>query len=263
MWYSDAQGLEMIDRTINKRPYWPKFEFKIAEPESFNYVPMNEAAYIKDGSKQYTFITDRSRGCACQADGAFEMMLQRRTLADDGRGVAEPLNETITLRTKNVVSLSSVQEASVLQRLCGIALNNEPTLIFANVDSSVQEWIKGKRLSFSGLKTPLPLNIDVMNLKTMPDGRVLLRMHHLFSSDENSAMSKPVQVNLANLFADFSVTKVEEVSLTANQLKSSVKRIQWNTAQNASPKYQFVPLSGNVMTIRPMEIRTFLITIKK
>ena len=39
-------------------------------------------------------ITDRAQGGASLASGALELMLHRRVLLDDWRGVAEPLNET-------------------------------------------------------------------------------------------------------------------------------------------------------------------------
>ena len=40
-------------------------------------------------------VTDRSQSGASLASGELEMMLHRRTLFDDARGVAEPLNETM------------------------------------------------------------------------------------------------------------------------------------------------------------------------
>ena len=39
-------------------------------------------------------VTDRAQGGASLASGALELMLHRRLLLDDWRGVAEPLNET-------------------------------------------------------------------------------------------------------------------------------------------------------------------------
>jgi hypothetical protein len=39
-------------------------------------------------------VTDRAQGGASLASGAVELMLHRRTLLDDQRGVAEALNET-------------------------------------------------------------------------------------------------------------------------------------------------------------------------
>ncbi len=40
-------------------------------------------------------LTDRAQGGASLASGELEIMVHRRTLFDDWRGVAEPLNETM------------------------------------------------------------------------------------------------------------------------------------------------------------------------
>ena len=40
-------------------------------------------------------LTDRAQGGASLASGELEIMVHRRTLVDDWRGVAEPLNETM------------------------------------------------------------------------------------------------------------------------------------------------------------------------
>ena len=40
-------------------------------------------------------LTDRAQGGASLSSGQLEVMLHRRTLFDDQRGVAEPLNETM------------------------------------------------------------------------------------------------------------------------------------------------------------------------
>lgn len=46
------------------------------------------------GAGALAVMTDRAQGGASLASGALELMLHRRTLNDDARGVAEPLNET-------------------------------------------------------------------------------------------------------------------------------------------------------------------------
>ncbi len=67
------------------------------KPVASNYYPMNTAAYHQDNtsSTRVTFLTDRSRGVGSMQDGSLELMLQRRLLYDDLRGVVEPLNETV------------------------------------------------------------------------------------------------------------------------------------------------------------------------
>jgi hypothetical protein len=90
--FTDSNGREMQTRLINHRPSW---YYNVTEPVSGNYYPVNAAAYIKDSSAQLTVLVDRSEGAASLASGQLELMVHRRLLYDDSRGVGEPLNETI------------------------------------------------------------------------------------------------------------------------------------------------------------------------
>ena len=89
--YSDANGREMQER---KRDYRPSWKFVNTEPAAGNYFPMTTAAYIKDATKQLTLLADASQGVGSLKDGELEVMVHRRLLQDDSRGVREPLNET-------------------------------------------------------------------------------------------------------------------------------------------------------------------------
>ncbi len=84
-----------------------------------SYFPINAAAFINDDNAQLTVLVDRSQGTphvaravrvqrmccpsrcihvdaggASLDDGQLELMVHRRLLYDDSRGVGEPLNET-------------------------------------------------------------------------------------------------------------------------------------------------------------------------
>ena len=45
---------------------------------------------------ELSVLVDRAQGGSSLKSGSVEIMLHRRTLFDDSRGVAEPLNETIS-----------------------------------------------------------------------------------------------------------------------------------------------------------------------
>jgi lysosomal alpha-mannosidase len=89
--YTDSNGREMQQRLLNYRPTW---KLNVTEPIACNYYPVNAIAFINDTQSQFTVLTDRSEGGASLSSGALELMVHRRILADDGRGVGEPLNET-------------------------------------------------------------------------------------------------------------------------------------------------------------------------
>ena len=49
----------------------------------------------EEGKAELAVLTERAQGGASLSSGQLEVMLHRRTLFDDQRGVAEPLNETM------------------------------------------------------------------------------------------------------------------------------------------------------------------------
>jgi len=60
-----------------------------------NYYPINSHIRIRDSQsgKNLTVLTDRSVGGGVINKGEIELLLHRRLLEDDDRGVLEPLNE--------------------------------------------------------------------------------------------------------------------------------------------------------------------------
>lgn len=68
----------------------------VHQPTAGNYYPVNSHIGIKDVStnKKVTVLTDRTQGGSVLREGDIELMIHRRLLMDDARGVGEPLNET-------------------------------------------------------------------------------------------------------------------------------------------------------------------------
>ena len=69
-------------------------EYNVTEPVAGNFYPINTAISIADDATAFGVAVDRAQGGASLVDGQIELMLHRRLLCDDARGVAEPLNET-------------------------------------------------------------------------------------------------------------------------------------------------------------------------
>ncbi|GKB52521.1 alpha-mannosidase-like protein [Tanacetum coccineum] len=65
-----------------------------AHVEALAWV-INLRAYVEDGSKELSVLVDRAVGGSSLADGQIELMLHRRLLFDDAKGVGEVINETI------------------------------------------------------------------------------------------------------------------------------------------------------------------------
>ena len=95
VFYTDSNGLQMQKRVLGKRP---DFDLKIEGTEhiSANYYPINSAITIVDQSKNdaFTILNDRSQGGSSLKEGRIELMIDRRLMKDDFKGLEEALNET-------------------------------------------------------------------------------------------------------------------------------------------------------------------------
>jgi len=71
---------------LDFRPTW---DYKVWEPTAGNYYPINCFISLKDekANKQFTILSDRSQGGSVIREGEFEIMIHRRLLVDDHRGV--------------------------------------------------------------------------------------------------------------------------------------------------------------------------------
>ena len=123
----------------------------------------------------------------------------------------------------------------------------------------------------------MPENVKLMtvtnNYKEVSDGKLLLRLAHLYSVGEHPTLSEPATVNLGEVFAKsgFKISNVEETSLTGNQ--PPVSQTKWDTyAPNDGVARQIaehkafpdrVPFDTSdpklSVVIRPMELRTFFV----
>lgn len=68
IFYTDSMGLESQKRVIDFRPTW---DYKVFEPTSGNYYPINARIHIQDVNtkKWITVITDRSQGGTVMRQG--------------------------------------------------------------------------------------------------------------------------------------------------------------------------------------------------
>lgn len=91
VFYTDSNGRELIKRQRDKR-YDYEYDPKL-EPIASNYYPVTSKIALKDATLQVAVLNDRSQGGSSLKDGDMELMVHRRLLKDDAKGVSEPLNE--------------------------------------------------------------------------------------------------------------------------------------------------------------------------
>jgi hypothetical protein len=277
--FTDSNAREFIMRRRNYRPSWV---LDVFEPVAGNYYPVNAAIYVEDEKASLAVLVDRSQGGASLAEGSLELMVQRRIVADDSRGVDEPLNETLygvtpyppygsAQRVGDGVVIRGIHRIMVGKGAKGASMARsemdgvfaEPLIFVGSASSGVP--VTFQRATFSALQTSLPANIMLITCTLIDDSTLFVRLGHQFADGEDKDLSEPVEVDLKGLFVGYTVTSFTEKTLSGNQdWKGFVKR-RHQEAGELSGKYNSsqardTTIDGKVI-MRPMEIRTFELTV--
>ncbi|GKA18861.1 alpha-mannosidase, partial [Tanacetum coccineum] len=173
--YTDSNGRDFLKRVRNYREDWP---LQVTQPVAGNYYPLNLGMYATDNKTELSMLVDRATGGASINDGQMEVMLHRRILYDDGRGVDESLDETVCNKTT-----------------CqGLAVRGN---YYMSVDQagSGSRW---RRTTGQEIVSPLLL---AFTHEELTDGNVLLRLAHLYEAGEDVDLSTIVKVELKKMFA--------------------------------------------------------------
>jgi len=275
--YTDSNGREMQKRTFNGRS-WPNFNQ--TEVIAGNYYPITTAMYIKDKDRQFTLLTDASQGGSGltgddNGKGTLEMMLHRRILKDDSRGVGEPLDETefitpyakcpemgcgkhygrgLIITGKHFLSLEKPADAAKIWR----PLQDR---VYAPLDMTFTTR-SVKTGSSSYMSKPLPENLQVLTLSRFSEDQVLLRIGHQFGIGEDSSMSQPTKFDVTSLFPTIKAKKFVAYSLTANQELNRMARLKDVRVKGKLwPKHAWRNATSipEATVIGPLEIKTWLI----
>lgn len=285
--YTDSNGREILKRVKDSRETWHLLN---QEPVAGNYYPVNSRLMIHtDNDFTAALFNDRSQGGTSLQDGHMELMIHRRLLHDDAFGVGEALNETafgkgLVARGKHYLIFSDLItpdcDFGCQHRTLGEQLMLQPILSFNPSTDSTQDWKNTHNTQWSGLKHPLPENVHLLTLEPWLNGTLLLRLEHMYEKQESEHLSSPVTVDLDGLFSDLEILSAEEMTLAANLLKKDESRYQWNVGSHPSMNHidRVKELrdeaegagdddndnSNNLLvTLNPMEIRTFVLTVKK
>ncbi|KAM4749190.1 lysosomal alpha-mannosidase [Rhinophrynus dorsalis] len=268
VFYTDANGRQILQRRRDTRETW---KFQQTEPIAGNYYPVNSRIYIKDKSAQFTVLTDRSQGGSSITDGSLELMVHRRLLHDDARGVGEPLLEAgeygvgIVVRGRHLLLLDHPQESADQHRPLALQEYMSPQIILSYGDGVPYSPGKDPVKQFSALRTELPQSAHLLTFALHSHNKILLRLEHPFQGRESTNYSHPVTVNLQTLLSTLSLSDFEETTLAANMEKSKLKRLQWRPETESSLHENTTPpprLDPSHITLNPMEIRTFLATVQ-
>ncbi|CAJ1787433.1 unnamed protein product [Sphenostylis stenocarpa] len=270
--YTDSNGRDFIKRIRDYRTDW---DLEVNQPAAGNYYPINLGIYMEDSKTEFSVLVDRSIGGSSLQDGQIELMVHRRLLLDDSRGVAEALNETdcvgddcrgLTVQGKYYYRIDPLGEGAKWRRTFGQEIYSPLLLAFAEKDDK-DDWRNSHVLTFSGIDSSyaLPDNIAVITLQELEDGTVLLRLAHLYEIEEDKDLSVIATVELKKLFPGRKIKEVKEMNLSANQERTEMekKRLAWKVEGSSGNRH--VSRGGPVdpkelkVELSPMEIRTFII----
>ena len=212
--YTDSNGRQTLQRKLNYRPTW---DLQVTEPVSGNYYPINSHIYLTDSGQDQVvaLINDRSQGGTSLRDGELELMIHRRLLDDDHKGVGEALNEheqepDLPIRGPGLPARGThylVVDAQLngrhpmsLIRPMAQQLFMKPWLSFAVTDFTYTKWKNNFAMKKSGLRkgsSALPDNIHILTLEPWGgDGTHLLRLEHVYDAGEHPTLSQPVDITL-------------------------------------------------------------------
>jgi alpha-mannosidase II len=271
IFYSDLNGFQM-----SRRETYDKI------PMQGNYYPMPSLAFMQGSNgKRFSVHSRQSLGVAGLKEGWLEIMLDRRLLRDDGRGLGQgvmdnrPMNvifhilfESNISSTSNPVSNPLPLSASLLSHCVGARLNYP---LHAFVAKNPQELsMQPPPRSFSPLAAPLPCDLHIVNFKVprpskysqqvTGDSRfvlILQRRHWDTSYCQNchsqctSVANKPV--NLFNMFKELEVLNVKATSL--NLLHEDIEMLGY------MEQVGDVGQEGHVF-IPPMEIQAYKLVLR-
>ncbi|KAK6617362.1 hypothetical protein RUM43_014371 [Polyplax serrata] len=151
-----------------------------------NYLPITTMAYIEDNKRRLSILVDHSQGAAAWQPGHLEVMLDRRTLYDDSRGMGEGIVDNKRTLSRYWLLLEEVSskesEADAAEKVSRPSLyahHMSNSLLYpVNVfivekitdepkKSQSDQMILKRRLTF--LTRPLPCDVHLVNLRTLSD----------------------------------------------------------------------------------------------
>lgn len=252
-------------------------------PLQGNYYPMPSLAFIQaSNGRRFSVHSRQSLGVASLQNGWLEIMLDRRLVRDDGRGLGQGVMDNRVMNvvfhltvesnistTSNSVSSSYPLNPSLLSHRVGSHLNYP---LHAFISKKSQELsVKPPPRSFSPLATPLPCDLHIVNFKVPKplkflqqpheSSRFVLILHrrHYDSSYCRKGRSSQCTrlandpVNLFSMFKDLTASKVKATSL--NLLHEDPEIIGF------TEQFADVAQEGHV-SISPMEIQAYRLELR-
>lgn len=261
VFYSDLNGFQM-----SRRETYDKI------PLQGNYYPMPSLAFLQNTyGNRFSVHSRQSLGAASLKNGWLEIMLDRRLVRDDGRGLGQgvldnrPMNVIFHLLIEsNVSSSPSNNEPSLLSHSIGAHLNY-PIHKFVSKKEIDMPLKSNNVRTFSPLASPLPCDLHIVNLKVpqplkastvnLDDPRFAIILQrrgwdpsYCKKGGLQCTRIEDESVNLLYLFKDLSVSNLKGTSL--NLLHDDVEMLGYIDHMGDGNQ------EGNLL-IAPMELQAY------
>uniref|UniRef100_A0A672PHW3 Alpha-mannosidase n=1 Tax=Sinocyclocheilus grahami TaxID=75366 RepID=A0A672PHW3_SINGR len=222
--YTDLNGFQ-----IQPRRYFQKL------PLQANFYPMPAMAYIQDSQYRLTLYTAQALGVSSLASGQLEVILDRRLMQDDNRGLGQGLKDN--KRTANrfrlllerrssklMTKTKNISFPSLLSHMTSTILNHEvlalPVLPWKHGVPSVR--------TFAPLAGTLPCDFHLLNLRSIqsldahsPSPYTALLLHRLALDcgleDQNPGFNCTTtqgQLSISGLFRGLDLQLLQPMSLS-------------------------------------------------
>ncbi|KAL6908177.1 hypothetical protein ACP4OV_002347 [Aristida adscensionis] len=270
--YTDSNGRDFLKRLV--RDYREDWNLEVSEPIAGNYYPVNLGVYVADEKYELSVLVDRAVGASSIHDGQIEIMLHRRVLLDDGKGVGEALNEAVclvddhckglTARGTYYVNVHKLGHGAHWRRTFGHQVYSPFLLAFTHEDETSWKAYSVLKASMMDANYSLPENVAIITLQNLDDGTTLLRLAHLFQAAEDPQYSVMASIELRKVFGKRTIKQLSETNLSANQKRSDMKKKNWRVVgdtENGHAPMKGGPIDSQTLIVElgPMEIRTFLL----
>jgi len=238
-WYTDQAGLGFIKR-----------ERVAGLGLAGNHYPVTQAAFIEDGEARLTLVVEHASGASSLQAGQLEVMLDRRTAYDDGRGMGEGVLDSVPTSHRFWLLLEPrdpsvtrpqppLPALSPLATLLSRQLDSTPVLL----QSSGEATLPLPPVLLAG--QPLPCHTHLLNLRSWEGRRAspaLLVLHRTAPDCSWASLSLgECRSSTASPALQFALTQAEfsPVSLTGNH-----------------PRHT----TGPMFSLAPMELASYNVT---
>ena len=268
-WTSDSNCRDAVPRRRNAR----RTNATIVEPVAMNVFPTTCLVRTSSPSVTLAVAVDRAQGSSSQMDGALELLVHRRLLADDGRGVGEPLDEPgvdgggLIVRGCHWLVLSPAADAPPLYKAAQAQALSLPTALraFAPLGGlSPTQWRAAHVARASLLAAPLRPELHLTTAHALNSSAVLLRISHVYEALEApGSVENATAVALAGLLAGRTASGADEMTLPGSRRLADVEPRLYRAdggAEFATPVVPQPPAGVALnVSVATMQVRTFIL----